>query len=255
MAPSDSSMLQREVKDSAPGEELLARGGRSSHPVHTYPRRFLATPWKRIARSLAASRPGTISRSPCLPAVLDSVFWNCFMKSTSVGPGPGTQLDISLGASVAFLHRGHTPRVKPGQLRAHNEADSLTYSLSVSGQVNNATARVMTNKKPGNPYANGENPRLPACFRLWSRSLGKLRQPKGQPSWFLTIALIWCPSFPTFVLSERSGQLRQTAGSPTPPTELVSPVSTPELFQVCTAPRGCIERQQVQTNSGDFLED
>lgn len=68
-----------------------------------------------------------------------------------------------------------------------------SFTLSISGQVNNATARVMTNKKPGNPYANGENP---ACFRDQSRSLGKLRQPK---------APTWCPSFPASVLSERSG--------------------------------------------------
>lgn len=81
---------------------------------------------------------------------------------------------------MAFLPRGYTPRVKPGWLRACHEADPLTHSLSLSpGQVNNATARVMTNKKPGNPYANGENPRLPACFRDWNRSLGKLRQPKA----------------------------------------------------------------------------
>lgn len=32
----------------------------------------------------------------------------------------------------------------------------LLFCLSVGGQVNNATARVMTNKKLVSPYANGE---------------------------------------------------------------------------------------------------
>lgn len=37
----------------------------------------------------------------------------------------------------------------------------LTVSLPLSGQVNNATARVMTNKKTSNPYTNGKGPRTP----------------------------------------------------------------------------------------------
>lgn len=36
--------------------------------------------------------------------------------------------------------------------------------LSISGQVNNATARVMTNKKPGNPYANGKSASFPSML-------------------------------------------------------------------------------------------
>lgn len=35
----------------------------------------------------------------------------------------------------------------------------LSLSLPLSGQVNNATARVMTNKKTANPYTNGKEPR------------------------------------------------------------------------------------------------
>lgn len=69
----------------------------------------------------------------------------------------------SLGASVAFLPKGHTPGVKPGWLRTYYETDTLTLP-SISGQVNNATARVMTNKKPGNPYANGENRSFPSML-------------------------------------------------------------------------------------------
>lgn len=37
----------------------------------------------------------------------------------------------------------------------------LSLSLSLSGQVNNATARVMTNKKTANPYTNGKGAQDP----------------------------------------------------------------------------------------------
>lgn len=41
----------------------------------------------------------------------------------------------------------------------------LTLSLPLSEQVNNATARVMTNKKTANPYTNGKGPRAPGGCR------------------------------------------------------------------------------------------
>lgn len=44
---------------------------------------------------------------------------------------------------------------------ACEEANAPLPSLSLSGQVNNATARVMTNKKTGNPYTNGRRLRAP----------------------------------------------------------------------------------------------
>lgn len=54
----------------------------------------------------------------------------------------------------------------------------LPFSPSLFGQVNNATARVMTNKKTGNPYTNGKGLGPPTRLLgslVGTEALGELR--------------------------------------------------------------------------------
>lgn len=66
---------------------------------------------------------------------------------------------------------------------------------------------------------------FPACFKGWGRSLEKLRQRKASFPGCSAIVPAWYPSFPTSVLSERSGQLRRTPGD-TLPTHVIAGVSS-----------------------------
>lgn len=84
-------------------------------------------------------------------------------------------------------------RAGPGRPAVCTGLTSPSPDLPLSGQVNNATARVMTNKKTANPYTNGkglgtpgrprgQRPwRGPGCWRLppWMHSAPLCPSPKG----------------------------------------------------------------------------
>ena len=53
----------------------------------------------------------------------------------------------------------------------------LSLSLPLSGQVNNATARVMTNKKTANPYTNGKRSKTPGRLQRPPVGTGSRRSP------------------------------------------------------------------------------
>lgn len=101
----------------------------------------------------------------------------------------------------------------------------LTLALPLSGQVNNATARVMTNKKTANPYTNGKGPRTPG--RLW-----------GSPAQTEALKAAKCPSCP----------FQEGAGLPT----LTHTASETPGLSWCLAPRthrdGCRHSRTVATS-------
>lgn len=93
----------------------------------------------RGARERAGARPAAGLSPASLPAA--SFLWGVG------GGGAGGEVQRGLGWPVA-------PK----------EANSpLTLCIPLSGQVNNATARVMTNKKTANPYTNGKGPGTPGA--------------------------------------------------------------------------------------------
>lgn len=72
-------------------------------------------------------------------------------------------------------------RAGPGWPEVCKEANApltLSFSLLLSGQVNNATARVMTNKKTANPYTNGKGPRTAARLQGPSARTRALEEPR-----------------------------------------------------------------------------
>ena len=88
-----------------------------------------------------------------------------------VGGGPGWWQKLyhaSPGSPGGFVPSPPPPPRRPQRSSEWDQAASglqanapLSLSLSLSGQVNNATARVMTNKKTANPYTNGKGAQDP----------------------------------------------------------------------------------------------
>lgn len=91
--------------------------------------------------------------------------------ATDAGPGLPPRAPRPLGAAMQGRRRAGLGRP------AH-----LTFSFLLSGQVNNATARVMTNKKTANPYTNGKGPRAALdaeLCRVRRGRMGRCRRRAG----------------------------------------------------------------------------
>lgn len=80
--------------------------------------------------------------------------WGQAGRRCCPGPSPSPR---ALGAAVQ--ERCRAGLGWPDACREPSALHTLTFSSLLSGQVNNATARVMTNKKTANPYTNGKGPR------------------------------------------------------------------------------------------------
>lgn len=111
--------------------------------------------------------------------------------------------------------------------------------LPLSGQVNNATARVMTNKKTANPYTNGKGPRTP----------GRNGGPGGTQATDADLPGCKVPLVPQLCPSKVGGSA-EAGGELGPPTH----PETPGLSQVCLVPGDHVDRLWAQRDGGHFLD-